>query len=124
MIRRSVGTFLPKLASSVAVAALILGVAHGVAAEAERSFDIRSPDLSRALLAFSQQSDLVVVAAADVVANLPAPAVTGNMTPEQAIERLLRGSGLQYVQDRDGTIRITRAGVAAAGEPVSRNDVQ
>ena len=124
MIRRSVRSFLPKLASSVAVAALILGAAHGAAADVKRTFDIRSPDLSRALLAFSQQSDLVVVAAADLVANLPAPAVTGNMTPEQAIERLLRGSGLQYVQDRDGTIRITRAGVAAAGEPVSRNDAQ
>jgi hypothetical protein len=35
---------LPKFASSVAVAALILSAANGIAAEAERSFDIRSPD--------------------------------------------------------------------------------
>ena len=121
---RGVRCLLPRLASSVAVAALMLSAANGMAAEVERIFDIRSPDLSRALLAFSQQSDLVVVAASEVVANLPAPAVTGTMTPAQAMERLLRGSGLQHVQDKDGTIRITRTSTAAPAEPVSRNDVQ
>lgn len=124
MIRRSVRSFLPKLTSTVAVAALIFGAANGVAADAQRNFEIRAPELSRALLAFSQQSDLVVVAATDLVANLPAPAVSGRMTPEEAIERLLRGSGLQYVRDKDGTIRITRAEVAAAGESASRGDVE
>lgn len=124
MIRRSVRSFLPKLTSTVAVAALMLGAANVGAAEAERNFDIRAQELSRALLAFSQQSDLVVVAAADLVANLPAPPVTGRMTPEDAIERLLRGSGLQFVQDKDGTIRIIRAEVAAAGESARRDEVE
>jgi iron complex outermembrane recepter protein len=114
------------LLSSVVTGSLLLGPANLVAAEAQRTFDIRSTELSRALLVFSQQSDLVVVAAADLVADRPAPVVSGTMTAEEAISRLLRGSGLQYVKDKDGTIRIVRAGAPIPGEatPVSRNDTQ
>jgi outer membrane receptor protein involved in Fe transport len=126
MLRRCIRALLPSIATGMAATSLLLGSANIGAAEAQRTFDIRSTELSRALLVFSQQSDLVVVAAADLVADRPAPVVSGTMTPEEAISRLLRGSGLQYVKDNDGTIRIVRAdALAPAGAtPVGRNDLQ
>ena len=90
--------------------ALICSAGQAATDGAERQFDIRSPELARALLAFAEQSELVVIADAEsLVAGKPAPEVTGTMPPDEAIERLLQGSGLRYERSADGTMRIAPA---------------
>lgn len=123
MIRHCIRSILSGARGAVVVALLCAGPA--VAADGPpRPFDIRTPQLARALLDFSEQSELVVVAAAELVTGKSAPEVTGTMSPDEAIRRLLQGSGLQYVKAADGTIRITRAapGDADTPQPLSRND--
>lgn len=123
MIRHCIRSILWGARRAVVVAMLCAGPV--LAADGEsRSFDIRSAQLARALLTFSEQSQWVVVAAADLVAGKTAPEVTGTMSPDEAIKRLLEGSGLQYVKGADGTIRIMRGEPGSSGDariPLGRN---
>ncbi|MGH8176674.1 MAG: TonB-dependent receptor [Steroidobacter sp.] len=103
-----------------AAIAMLIGPVLSHADEAPRQFDIRSQSLSRALILFSQQSDLPVAAPADLVAGRQAPDVVGMMEPAAAIRLLLRGSGLQVTKAEDGSLRITREGASdVSSTPVS-----
>src|SRR5690606_30483536 len=91
-------------------------------------FDIPSQPLSAALLQFSAQSGIQVLAAD---ARLPASrvrAVRGRMAPATALRRLLSGTGLSFRHIDAGTIVLVRATAAAApasrpAEVSPRNDV-
>ncbi|MCG8595081.1 MAG: TonB-dependent receptor [Kiloniellales bacterium] len=69
-----------------------------VAAEetAAQAFAIPAQPLSSALLAFAEQTGLEVLFDARIAAGKTAPAVRGDYTAEQALRRLLAGSGLRY----------------------------
>jgi len=69
-------------------------------------FDINQPTLSRALLDYSAQSHIVVTVRPELVEGKPAPAVKGEMTPDEALEKLLRGSGLRSRKGPEGEITI------------------
>jgi iron complex outermembrane receptor protein len=60
----------------------------------QRQFDIPAQPLADALTAFGRQSGLRVTADGALVRDRSAPAVTGAMMPEEALRRLLEGSGL------------------------------
>src|SRR5262245_13358103 len=57
---------------------------------------ITSRPLGDALSAFGQQSGLHVVLFSELGAGLTAPEINGKFTAAQALERLLRSSGLRY----------------------------
>ena len=59
-------------------------------------FDIPAQRLDSALVAFSIQADLNVLGLASALARFSAPAVKGVMTADEALERLLSGTGLEY----------------------------
>ena len=59
-------------------------------------FQIPAQSLATALIAFSQQSGWQVSAESALLAAHGSAAVSGNMTPEKALARLLSGSGLQW----------------------------
>ncbi|MBD9539138.1 TonB-dependent receptor [Ensifer sp. ENS04] len=61
-----------------------------------RSFDIPSQPLSTALNAFGRQSGLQVTLAASTSQGLRSATVSGTMTADQALARLLSGSGISY----------------------------
>ena len=63
---------------------------------AERSFDIPAQPLATALTTFGQQSGLQVSAPAELLQGRTSTAVTGNLTPAQAVSRLLIGTGLTF----------------------------
>ncbi len=83
---------------------LIRGIALGglVAATcatpalAQKSYHIRSQSLDLALRDFGLQSGLTILADAALTRNKMAPAVDMAVSPERALELLLRGSGLTY----------------------------
>ena len=60
------------------------------------SIDIPSQPLSDALRALSRQSGLQFFAGSELTQGLTAPAVSGRMNADEALRRLLSGSGLTY----------------------------
>lgn len=88
-----------------AAAVLSIG-AH--AADATRSFDIRAQDLATSLEAFSRQSDTEILFDRAQTQGVKAPAVTGDLPPQEALQRLLENSGLRPRRVNDATFVIER----------------
>lgn len=86
---------------AVAVARVGLSAqSAAVAGQTERTearrFDIPPGTLTDALAAFQSATGLRVSAADERVGSLPSPGVSGLLTPEQALGRLLAGTGVSY----------------------------
>lgn len=104
------------LYSSVGVATLIAAAQVALVTPAMASdagvmdrrvtFDIPSQPLDLALLQYSRQSGVQVIASSDVVANKSAPAVYGGETPRRALDALLRNAGLTFSVSGDNTVAI------------------
>ena len=90
-------TTLTKQALTGVVSFFAMTIAAGMAvAQAEEvAFDIEEQSLSKALLEFNEQSGLSVAAPIHLVEGKTAPAVKGEMSPEEALEKLLSNSGLR-----------------------------
>ncbi len=108
------------LATAVALTGIGLGAAPGLAAAdpdaagsgTERqvaqatgvmTFDIPSQPLAEAIAALGRQTGLQISAGADVVDGRMAQPVNGTMTPAQALDRMLAGTGVIYRLDSAGT---------------------
>lgn len=59
-------------------------------------FDIPAGDLESALIAFSRQTNIQSMYPSDLVAGRRTPGVQGDYTPEEALQGLLAGTGLQH----------------------------
>jgi len=86
----------------VALALAVAMHASNALAQSEVSFDIPAQPLERALAAFQSQGKVQVLYAPDIVSGLQAPAISGRMTPRQALDRLIEGSGLVAVASGSG----------------------
>jgi len=89
------------LFASVAIISSIpmaqLRVAYAQQASAQTiAFNIRSQNMGSALTAFADQAGLKLLLQSRVVAGKTSQSVQGNFIPEQALSRLLSGSGLNY----------------------------
>ncbi|MEM9402021.1 MAG: TonB-dependent receptor [Pseudomonadota bacterium] len=85
-----------------------------VAADDEQyRFDIVGQSLPDALRAFSRTAGVQVAADSDAIREVDANPVSGEMTADQAINRLVAGTGLQLVSVSDGSYAL-RAGSASA----------
>jgi iron complex outermembrane recepter protein len=102
------------------IAAIVVTLTAAPAALAQApatAFDIviAPQDLEGALLAVSRATGREIVFASDVVAGRRALRLAGRFTPEDAVRRLLRGSGLQ-VRVRAGAIVIVAPKASASGD--------
>ncbi|MDM0091151.1 MULTISPECIES: TonB-dependent receptor [unclassified Variovorax] len=79
-------------------------------------FDLELPaqPLASALQALSRQTGLQVFAAGEVLSGLRSPALAGRLTVQQALDRMLGGSGLVAVRSGASQVTIQRAAAAAA----------
>ncbi len=76
------------------------------------TLDIDAPTMVKALIQFTQQSGLQLIFPTDEeAARIPARKLTGTYTPEVALDRLLKGSGLQYefINPRTIAIRLQKS---------------
>lgn len=96
-----------RLVCTSSIMALFISVAMPAVAK-DVSFNISSQPLSDALLVFSRQSDILVAAPFALVDGKSAPAVSGVMTPEQALRQILQGTGLRVVPGADGGLVVQR----------------
>lgn len=76
-------------------------------------FDLPQQELAASLDALSSQGHVCLMYSPDAVKGLRAPAVSGPMTPEQAVAKLLRGTGLTW-SGTEGAI-VVRAGNEGGG---------
>ena len=93
-------------------------------AQAERraAFDVPSQPLGQALTAFGQQAGLQVGVSAPTVAGKTSTAVSGVMTPEQALRLLLSGTGVGYRFTSPNVVAIS--GAPDAGGAMHLDPVQ
>lgn len=80
-------------------------------------FDLRSDTLKGALEQFARQSGLQVAYFTRVAEGSTAPPVSGRLTAEQALGRLLHASGLTFERTDDGVVAIRALRTGAADEP-------
>lgn len=90
---------------NVALSTLALGVALALgmappAAYAQGSAAVRinipAQSLNQALLQLGQQTDIQIYYLPQTVQGLSAPAVAGMLTPDQALQKLLAGTGIEF----------------------------
>jgi hypothetical protein len=79
------------------------------AAEVTTTFDIPAGTLAEAIERFGEQSGLRVLYQPALAENVQAPAVSGPMRAQEALRRLLEGTGLVGVTVNDKTLVIRRA---------------
>src|SRR6185369_12134303 len=101
----------PVLATAFALSAPV----HGAPAASQSTtqsravhFSIAPSDLQSALLQLASQADVQVVANAEDTRGLSTKGLSGEFSLQEALTRLLEGSGLQYKLDAGGTITIMR----------------
>ena len=110
------------LALALAVSAAMPAAFAGEAASS--AIHIQAQPLGSALSQLAQQTSLQVFFSPQLVAGKQAPAVDGNLSPEQALGRLLQGSGLSYELSGDAvTLRAAPAVSAAASGPLELGPV-
>jgi iron complex outermembrane receptor protein len=68
------------------------------------AFSIPAQDLGVSLNQFARQSDHLIVFSTDIAAGRPAPAVQGELAPEQALAMLLEGTGLTWRRQGDAYV--------------------
>lgn len=76
------------------------------------SFNIEAGSLESALLAYAHQSGLQLLYSAELVAGRTAPALRGALAPDQALDRLLAGTGLVAQSTRPGVVVLKPARLA------------
>ncbi|MDD0844689.1 TonB-dependent receptor [Pseudomonas sp. Gutcm_11s] len=113
-LRAPAALSLMTLSIAVAFVPATQAVAAETSAQAEAgfSFAIQSQPLNSALNAFSAVTGWQVGLQADLAENVTSPGVSGTLPAEQALRRLLAGSGLDFVQVSPNNVvlqRITRS---------------
>ncbi|MCQ8130636.1 TonB-dependent siderophore receptor [Methylomonas rivi] len=95
--------------NGLAIAALLLPTLSSAADPASVSFDIPAQALSGALTRFSAATGLQVLYDGDLTQNINAPALKGDYSAEQALRKLLQGSGLNYRFSNGNTVTLEKA---------------
>lgn len=110
------------LKSSTLAASLLMSTAIGFSlaalprdaiAQAQTSFNVPAGPLNRALMAFGRQSGAQVTYLASIAVGKTSPGFSGSGTREQALARILEGSGLVYSFPNATTVAIS---APASGE--------
>ncbi|MFC3339598.1 TonB-dependent receptor [Paracandidimonas soli] len=101
------------LTALAVLSALAAGMPGEVRAqEAATQITLPAQSLDDALIQLGRQTSLQFFYTPETVFGLQAPAVSGNMTPEQALQRLLQGTPVQYRLD-GRNVTLTRAATTA-----------
>ncbi|AEG01271.1 TonB-dependent siderophore receptor [Methylomonas methanica] len=96
------------------IAAAPMLISPAVQAEsALRSYDIAAQPLSDALLQFSETSGIKVFFSTDLVKGVQSPSLQGSYGPQQALQKLLLGTGIVPRTTANGTVTLEKA--AAVG---------
>ena len=73
-----------------------------------KRFDIKAQPLSEALMLFGTQVGAIVMAPSELTNGKTSKPVSGQLTSQEALTRMLQGAGLQFQKSANGTILIVR----------------
>ena len=112
-------TSLPYVRHLVLALVLVLAgplVADDAKTQGPLKFDIEPQSLSSALREYSDQSNLQVLYASELVADYDSPGVSGTHTVEEAMTAVLSDSPLGFLYNGNGTIAVTEGREEAQDE--------
>ncbi len=113
--RKSRAFFAWMLLSTVAGGAMVATAPQAFAqAQAQTRFSIPAGSLSQALNAFGRQAGVQVTYLASILGGKTTPGFSGSATREQALNRILSGSGLVYSFPNSTTVAISLPATGAA----------
>jgi iron complex outermembrane receptor protein len=99
---------------------LVPAVAHAQQ-QGSMAFDLPAQDLGDALRRVAAQAEIELYASADDLQGRQAPVLKGDLTPREAIEALLRGTGLVARFER-GSVTIQRRSGRRSGDTATTED--
>mgnify|MGYP006423099027 CR=1 FL=1 len=102
--------------TALAQAAAAQSNAAGSQTVATYDFDIQAQPLPDALNAFSSATGWEVGYPAEIAAGTRAAALSGSYTPEEALGRLLKGTGLQYQLTAAKTVKLSKTTAESDGK--------
>lgn len=120
-IRRTVRVSVLMATTALTVVALAPEVAADntsrtlIAQVQQRDFDIPAQPLTDALPQFGRQSGMQVSVGAGLIQGINSPGVRGSFTPEQALNRLLAGTGITYRLTSSDTAMLERGPSPSGG---------
>ncbi|MGP7795507.1 TonB-dependent receptor domain-containing protein [Sphingomonas sp. CLY1604] len=103
-----------------AACALLVGPTAGDAQSPRLRLAIAAQDIAQALRAFARASGRQVAFDTAEVGKRRSRAVTGIFSPEEALRRIIAGSGLVFARGAAGIFIVTRAPQAASPPPTTR----
>ncbi len=86
---------------------------------AAQQIEIATQPLEEALVEVGQQYGIVVVVPEEIAAGRSAPAISGDLTADEAVAQLLEGSGLEARRSDSGAIIIAQAGRQSQADNLS-----
>lgn len=92
--------------ATASVAALVASVQPAAAQQQTRAFNIEPQALSSALIEFSAQSDVRVIADPALINGRRSPGVIGSFSPDDALSQLLAGTGLRLSRNSGGGLTV------------------
>src|SRR3546814_17156365 len=84
------------------------------------AFNIPRGNLKNAIDAYVQQTVREVIYKAVEIANAHSRGVRGNISPDEALAKLLQGTGFSYRTDSSGAIAIVSGEALAVGAEIGR----
>ncbi len=102
------------LVSAVSGLALLGSMTYSHAEETARyQFNIEAQPLAKALLEFSKQTNINIVASGDLVAGRVSGKANGDLSAQEALKSLLQGTGVAFEMRDDNTLIIRKSGAAS-----------
>lgn len=104
------------------IALSIVGVSHanGAKPEISRFVRVAAQPLGTALAAFARTRGLQIIYHSEVVGDRKTEGAVGDLTPEQELQQLLRGTGLTYRYLSHSAVTIVPIGSAGGSAPSGR----
>ena len=99
-------------------AAIALISAQAYAEDGKHHFDIPAQPLASALQQLASQSGAAMLYAEQSAAGKTSPALHGDYTIDEAVRKLLTGSGLSYSIAADGTVTLKPAAPSSSNSPM------
>jgi iron complex outermembrane receptor protein len=118
--RKRLGGTLSAIALAVGLMAITPALQAQTAPRIE--FNLPAQDLNRALLSLADRAGIQIIYDAGKVQGLRSTAVSGSLTPQEALARMLEGTGYTYSQiapGRLGLVEAPRGGSATTLPPIS-----